>query len=214
MYDGLCRPLEWILTEPLIEPYVKGFYVDDQHYSMPLGKLANCTLNEFINADTQYMKLLKDGGFDNIDQLVAILVREDIESPDEIQRRGDTRVPLARLGINPRIEKLTKLSMAEKFYVAYFFSCCKQLIFNEYGEAFEKGDKQYVSKPKPVSETYWDDILTDVAESQVFGSYKEILEINVHVFFQWLKKISLKEQERAKKEFQNIIAEHHNKMAK
>ena len=214
MYDNICRPLEWILSEPLLEPYIDSFVVDKQSYSMPLARLENCKLHEFINADTQYMKLLKEGGWANIDNLVAILVREDLENPDEILRTGDKRVPLLKLGLEERTKKLSKLSAAKKFYVLYFFSCCKQSIFDSYAEAFDKGTKKWTSRPKPITETYWEDVITDVAESGVFGSYKEILEINVHVFFRWLKKISLKETERAKKEFQSQIADHHKKFVK
>lgn len=107
----------------------------------PADRLKNVNFDEFIAADTAFMRYMEAGKPADLDKLVTLLYRPKQKGlkPTDLAFSGDIRAPFNSHIISHRQAELGKLTKAEKLCVLYFFAGCKAYFAKLFPNLFKKG---------------------------------------------------------------------------
>ena len=167
--------LDWAWHTPLTTPVVPELG-KVRPWLLPDAKLENVTCYEWYLADTYYRDFLTTAAAEPLAHLTATLCRERDPNEAAALRRGDRRVMLhSELEVMERTKRQTTLSTQERMYVAYFFSSCKQWIYDTFrGSIFPHPDEGTdASAGNPFG---WMGLFKQVAETGVYGSLDDVLK--------------------------------------
>lgn len=202
--EDLIPSIEWMLETPLIDTPMRGISYRGQVYMMPAPGFENLRLEEYKEADKYYQKVFI-GLNDSLPFFVAALLREVEEDDDERLKNDDCRQRFYSASHTKRAEVFKHLPAEVSFYVLQYFTHCKVALYEKYLAAFE--NKEAADDP----ESTWNDALTDVAENGTFGNYKDVLQLRVHVFYEWMAKNKRRLKIQEMKSLQEAIKKNHNK---
>lgn len=207
-YEKLMPLVDWMFDTPMNTRPLKGVKYNGTVYLLPSDHLSNMTLWEYSKADESYMSFLNTGDHTYWDRLIAILLRPTTNNQDYIIKYNDQREPFHPHGIEARQRLFNGLPDNVKFYVANLFAASKLYLLDVYSEAFEADDSDNVKSKAPND---WEDIITDLAETKIFGDIQSVRALPIHSFFKWLKKNRLREKEQQNKALQSAIQNNHKK---
>lgn len=204
--ERLIPHIEWISHTPMTDTPLRAISFNGVVYAMPAEDFQNLRLQEYKEADKYYQQILK-GDNDALPRLMAVLLRELEEDPAQRLKNNDLRQPFYLADLEARAKTFNRLPAEVGFYVVQYFTACKVSLYEHYPAAFEGG------KNTEHSEASWNDALTDVAENGTFGNFQEVLQLRVHIFYEWIAKNKRRIKEQELKDLQEAIKRNHNKIA-
>jgi hypothetical protein len=144
---------------PLTAQLLPVFLVDRKRYYAPREAFRNLRFDEFIFADTYYLRYLQTGGEHYLDQLVATLYRPERAgyNPEAVSYAGDRREDFNEHLVQARARRLAKLPDHYKHAVLLYYRGCRRLLEQRYGYVFS-GDNT-----AKASATGWQDVLHELA---------------------------------------------------
>lgn len=205
--ERLIPHVEWISHTPMTATPLQAISFAGQVYAMPAPSFRNLRLQEYKEADKYYHRILT-GDNAALPLFVAVLLREMEQDAALRLKNDDIRQPFFSAGVDTRAKVFERLPAEVGFYVLQYFTACKAALHEQYLAAFDNG-----AAPEQ-SESSWNDALTDVAENGTFGNYEQVLQLRVHVFYEWIAKNKRRIKEQELKELQEAIKKNHEKIAK
>ena len=210
--ESILPLVEWIFNELLDKPYLQSVVHRHRLYFMPDAVLANITWKEFILLDQQYSKVVINKSVDDLNQLVATMLREGCFDQEQTNIQNDERVPLTEWSRKQRAIEFSALKDDVKFYVLYFYMSCKETIHKKYKSAWGSSNSKE-KLPAKAAQDDWETITMDIAETGVFGSLASVEQTNAHTILKWLAVKSKRHQETTTISIQDQILANHNKIA-
>lgn len=191
----------WVFSQPLIIPFIPIIHHNGNSFFMPSGKLVDFTIEEYIAAEKHFLDFYDKQNPDSINLLCAILLRELNTNQKVLKKRG-LRVGYNEESVKIRAEFLSDLEEVKKFYVLYFFLCCRAHIAREYFD-FDPN-----KKTKKGSAQSWDATLIHLAETRIFGNLNEVKKTKAHDIFHYLNQ---KKEEKNPTDLREKIRKIHQK---
>lgn len=191
----------WVFSQPLIIPLIPIIHHKGNSFFMCAGKLADLTIEEYIEAEKQFLKFYDRQNVEALDLLCAIILREVYTDQKILKQRG-LRVEYNDESVKIRAKFLSDLEEVKKFYVLYFFLCCRAYIAREY---FDFDPKQKTKKSTAQS---WDATLIHLAETRIFGNLNEVKKTKAHDIFHFLNQ---KKEEKNPTDLREKIRKIHQK---
>jgi len=191
----------WVFSQPLIIPFIPIIHHKGTSFFMCADKLADFTIEEYIAAEKHFLDFYDRQNLDSINLLCAILLREVNTDQKVLQKRG-LRVGYNEESVKIRGEFLDSLDDVKKFYVLYFFLCCRAYIAREY---FDFDPNQKTKKKTAQS---WDSTLIFLAETRIFGNLNEVKKTKAHDIFRYLNQ---KKEEKNPTDLREKIRKIHQK---
>ncbi len=204
--ERLIPHIEWISNTSMTATPLKAISFNGVAYAMPAEDFQNLRLQEYKEADKYYQQILK-GDNEALPRFIAVLLREMEDDAAQRLKNNDLRQPFYLADLEARAQTFKRLPEEVGFYVIQYFTACKVSLYEHYPAAFEGG------KNTEQSEASWNDALTDVAENGTFGSFQEVLQLRVHIFYEWIAKNKRRIKEQELRELQDAIKNNHNKIA-
>lgn len=205
--ERLIPHIEWMASKPMTATPLRAIAYQGKVYAMPGPDFENIRLGEYKEADKYYQQML-NGDNTALPMFLAVLLREMEPSQELRLKNGDLRQPFYSGAVPARAEIFEGLPAEVGFYVLQYFTSCKASLHEQYLAAFDSG------KSSEHSDASWNDALTDVAENGTFGNYEQVLQLQVHVFYEWIAKNKRRIREQELKELQDAIKNNHSKFAK
>lgn len=170
---------------------IKSFRLGLMYYHGPKDGLANATISEFTLCEHCYTRFQDSRDLAYLETLAAILYRpRRFGSID-----NDIRMPLTTQGYVRRAESFKKLTAGQKFATFLNYEGCRNFIHSKYPDVFTPGKRSKNSKS--VAQPQWAKII-ESASSDIFGTYDQTSDTNLHVFLSRLG-TRIKEQRELEK---------------
>jgi hypothetical protein len=131
----------------------------------PSASFGNICLGEYIVAEMAYLELMQKGHISKLDELVAVLYR--YRKPILSKKGDDIRQPFDQK-MN-HLSAVRQLSSNAKFAILLYFASCKAEFSRLYPYLYQSAEPDS-------QENSWVDIIFEVTESRVFGTYDELTE--------------------------------------
>lgn len=130
-----------------------------QHYHGPREAFRTLRFDEFIFADTYYLRYLQRGGEHYLDQLVATLYRPERADydPTAVHFAGDRREDFNEHLVPARALRLAGLPDHYKHAVLLYYRGCRRLLEQRFEYVFSQ------SNTTKASATGWQDVLHELA---------------------------------------------------
>jgi hypothetical protein len=149
VFDFLFRKIklsdgnfQYAIESQLTTNLLPEIQVKKQTLYGPDDGLTNLIFSEFINAETYLSRFRKTNDEKWLNKFIAVLYRTGKIQKEikDVQFNGDHRKPFNE-ALNDDISKLTsKISVAEKKGILFFYDGCKAFIAGKYPHVFEKSD--------------------------------------------------------------------------
>jgi hypothetical protein len=189
----------WVFSQPLIIPLIPIIHHKGNSFFMCAGKLADLTIEEYIEAEKQFLEFYDRQNVEALDLLCAIILREVYTDQKILKQRG-LRVEYNDESVKIRAKFLSDLEEVKKFYVLYFFLCCRAYIAREYFD--------FDPKAKKGTAQSWDATLIHLAETRIFGNLNEVKKTKAHDIFHFLNQ---KKEEKNPTDLREKIRKIHQK---
>jgi hypothetical protein len=177
----------WLFGKAKLINYpIRSFWMRGIKYHGPHGDILNTNASEVVFAYTFFKQYSKTQKAEYLDRIVALLYRP--YNPMSLIKRftygytGDVRMPLNGYFFEKRVKRVAKLS-----------ADVKSIIFLQWASAWESFQDRDSLKlvfpkieadPNAKEDPYvWEKLMMRMAESQVFGSYKEVELMEKDRFF-------------------------------
>jgi len=130
-------PLTAQLLPSLTLPYLP-FIEQPQHFHGPREAFRNLRFDEFIFADSYYLRYLQTQEATWLDQLVAVLYRPERRPyrPRAVDYAGDRREDFNEHLVPARARQLARLPLATKQAVLLYYQGCRRLLEQRYEYVF------------------------------------------------------------------------------
>ena len=144
---------------PLTAQLLPVLKVGKQRYYGPREAFRSLRFDEFIFADTYYLRYLQTGGEHYLDQLVATLYRPEREdfNPLAVTYAGDRREDFNEHLVPARARRLASLPDHYKHAVLLYYRGCRRLLEQRFEYVFSEGNTAKASA------TGWQDVLHELA---------------------------------------------------
>lgn len=132
---------------PLTAQLLPVFIIGRKRYYGPREAFRNLRFDEFIFADTYYLRYLQTGGEHYLDQLVAVLYRPERADydPEAVTYAGDRREDFNEHLVAARARRLAALPDHYKHAVLLYYRGCRRLLEQRYEYVFSGEPQQQVS---------------------------------------------------------------------
>jgi hypothetical protein len=132
---------------PLTAQLLGVFLIGRKRYYGPREAFRNLRFDEFIHADTHYLRYLQTGGEHYLDQLVAVLYRPERAGydPEAVDYAGDRREDFNEHLVAARAKRLAALPDHYKHAVLLYYRGCRRLLEQRYPYVFTEGTQQKAS---------------------------------------------------------------------
>jgi hypothetical protein len=158
------RPLVQFLHAPTDHPPLTAqllpvLTMARQHYHGPREAFRTLRFDEFIFADTYYLRYLQTGGEHYLDQLVATLYRPERADydPEAVTYTGDRRQDFNEHLVPARASRLAGLPDHYKHAVLLYYRGCRRLLEQRYDYVFS------ADNTAKASSSGWQDVLHELA---------------------------------------------------
>jgi len=130
-----------------------------QHFHGPREAFRNLRFDEFIFADTYYLRYLQTQQASWLDQLVAVLYRPERAGydPQAVTYAGDRREDFNEHLVPARATQLARLPLATKLAVLLYYQACRRLLEQRYAYVFSDDNSQKAST------NGWQEVLHELA---------------------------------------------------
>ena len=194
--SDLVDTLDWMQLTPDAAPLIASFEHKGIVYYLPKEKFMNGSALEYPMADDFLSRFGEKGDEATLLLLVATISREAKTDATSIEKTGDVRTPLSSRGeIEARAARLKGLSVEAQTAVLLYFAGVRTYIHRIYAEyLFEQptenieGEIEVTSASGSGADFGWWGKYMEVAESQVFGNYDQVLQTNFHTICAYLVK--------------------------
>lgn len=175
----------WLSADPSPIAMLPFFILKGKVYTLPANNFTNGVCAEFPLADDYLSDFLKKGDTNALLKMCAVLCREENPNFEEVQKRGDLRVPLqSKASIERRARRFAGLPEEIQLAVMLYFIGVKLLVNRLYGEwLFAKpSEEEEISGKKPKSDPlHWWGLFMDAAEGDP-TKLEAIHQSNFHNF--------------------------------
>ena len=114
-------------------------------YYGPSDKLFNISFGEFITAETNFNRYVKDKQGEDLDKLIATLYRPKAKNIDPLLYEGDMREAFNDHLVDGRAAKLKKLDHVIKVGILLYYQGCRKFIMKRFPAVFKKSKKNTTS---------------------------------------------------------------------
>lgn len=144
---------------PLTAQLLPVLRIGRRHYHGPREAFRNLRFDEFIFADTYYLRYLQTGGEHYLDQLVATLYRPERAGydPNAVDYAGDRREDFNEHLVPARALRLAGLPDHYKHAVLLYYRGCRRLLEQRYPYVFT------TDNTAKASTSGWQDVLHELA---------------------------------------------------
>ncbi len=166
----------------------------------PLAK--NMTLGQYFNIEREWSRM--STGHNDITSLLSTILRPDSKAIDRcLETTGllpQTTVP-ARLKLKSKLEKLPPEYV---FYVIQYWEKQRKDLRAKYETFFSSGEGEK-------SDINWDSIAARIAETGVFGTVNQVLQIPAITYLSWANDKQEEAGKETQQSLQDLIRSNHNK---
>jgi hypothetical protein len=133
------------LDSKLTKNLIPRFKVRATHYYGPSDRLFNISFAEYIHAETNANRFLKDKDVTYLDKLIAVLYRPERSDvhPGSEEYNGDRRIKFNDHKIDERAEKISRINHNLKYAILLFYQGCQRWYHQQFPHVFsyKKGSK-------------------------------------------------------------------------
>ena len=151
-------PLTAQLLPCLTLPFLR-FIEEPRHFYGPREAFRNLRFDEFIFADSYYLRYLQTGGEHYLDQLLAVLYRPERAgyNPEAVDYAGDRREDFNEHLVPARAQRLAALPDHYKHAVLLYYRGCRRLLEQRYEYVFSQDNTTTATA------NGWQDVLHQLA---------------------------------------------------
>lgn len=181
---ALYEELQWIVTDPVLDPIFPSFYFRGKKYSFPKKHMVNATALEYALADEYYTAFVKDKTEESLLHMAAALVRPHDNKKPKRERIEDPRVKIhSRTQVEIAAKRFGRMPAEVIHSALLYFTGCKNWVHQTYGK-FIFSETETESKD-PFG---WFGVFFTLGQTGSFGTVDDVAHQNFHLICQYLMK--------------------------